>query len=414
MTGLLHIWHGYLLIRLNGFSPERFLNLCSANGIGLWELCYGAEGYECYITVKEFWKLKPLVRKSGVKIKILKKFGLPFFLYRNRRRKLFAAGVLGFFVMLYLLSLFIWDIQFEGNRKYTDDVLMTFLEEQSIGHGMYKYGISCDAIEEGLRTEFSEITWVSARISGTRLLVQIKENEVLSRIPEKKETPCDLIASKSGVITSMIVRQGVPMVSVGDSVEAGDLLVKGTLEITNDSGEVVNYHQVRSDGDILAETVYDYRKDFPQYHSVAAETGKKKSGGFVQIFGKSVTFLTPRQPDSSWKFVTEEHQLKLFENFYLPVYWGNIQGKEYVSYDRKYTKEEKEILAERLHQEFMENLMEKGVHIIENNVKILESEHKWQMNGHLQTVEPIGTEQAIQPMQLEETKESDEYHRNDN
>lgn len=51
---------------------------------------------------------------------------------------------------------------------------------------------------------------------------------------EKKETeginsanlPTDLIADKNGVITSMITRKGVPMVSVGDTVKKGDLLVK--------------------------------------------------------------------------------------------------------------------------------------------------------------------------------------------
>ena len=71
--------------------------------------------------------------------------------------------------------------------------------------GIRKGRIDCEELESSIRSAFPEITWVSARISGTRLLVQVKENEVLSEIPPKNETPCDLTADYDGTITNMIV-----------------------------------------------------------------------------------------------------------------------------------------------------------------------------------------------------------------
>ena len=91
-----------------------------------------------------------------------------------------------------------------------------------------------------MRTSFPEITWVSARVSGTRLLIHIKENEVLSTIPEKDETPCDIVASQPGIITSMVVRQGVAQVCVGDQVEEGQVLVSGRVPIIGDNEEEIN------------------------------------------------------------------------------------------------------------------------------------------------------------------------------
>ena len=186
---LLHNWHGYVKLRLHGYSPERFLNLCNARKLEIWGILCKNGDYEFYMTVPGYRKVRPLVRKSRVRLRVLERRGLPFFLYRHRKRKPFGAGVAGFFILLYVMSMFIWDIEFEGNHQYTYDTLIRYLAEQDVNYGMYKKQIDCEELESGFRANFPEITWVSARVSGTRLLIHIKENEVLSTLPEKDETP---------------------------------------------------------------------------------------------------------------------------------------------------------------------------------------------------------------------------------
>ena len=41
---LLHNWKGYVRLRLHGYSPERFLNLCNARGLEVWELMCNRDG----------------------------------------------------------------------------------------------------------------------------------------------------------------------------------------------------------------------------------------------------------------------------------------------------------------------------------------------------------------------------------
>lgn len=406
MTWLQHKICGILLVKLTGFSPERFLNLCSANEIEIWGVRYTDQGYQFYITVKGFRKVKPFVHKSKVRLRILKKFGLPFFLYRNRKRKLFFTGFASFFILLYTLSLFVWDIEFDGNHMYTYDTLLKFFESQDIQYGMMKRNVDCDAIEEALRSQFSEITWVSARVSGTRLLVMIKENEVLSVIPQKDNYPCDLVADKAGIIKSIIVRQGIPQVAVGDQVEKGQILVSGVLPVTDDSETVVNTHYVHSDADIYAQTEYEYRKTLPPLHEVAVETGKMRKGYYLKLLDYSMMLISKRPKDTHWKLVMEQKQLKLFQNFYLPVYLGKITGKEYITYERDYTEDEKNELAETMHEDYKKKLIQKGVQILENNVKILDSDLKCQIAGHITAIEEIGKIQNID--EPEETIKPDE------
>lgn len=55
---------GYLRIRVEGYSPERFLNLCCYHGIFLWNLRPAKGAYEMNIRVRDFRRLRPMVRNG--------------------------------------------------------------------------------------------------------------------------------------------------------------------------------------------------------------------------------------------------------------------------------------------------------------------------------------------------------------
>lgn len=75
---MLQYARGHVRIRVTGRSYERFLNMCASHRIILWDLKACDAGYEASLSIKSFKNLKPLARKSGTKIRILEKRGLPF------------------------------------------------------------------------------------------------------------------------------------------------------------------------------------------------------------------------------------------------------------------------------------------------------------------------------------------------
>ena len=79
---------GFVKIKVEGYSPERFLNLCNVHQILLWGVEQHQSYYEMYLDIIDFKKIRPLVRKTGTKVILLEKHGIPFFLFRFRKRKI--------------------------------------------------------------------------------------------------------------------------------------------------------------------------------------------------------------------------------------------------------------------------------------------------------------------------------------
>ncbi len=387
---LKHYFQGYLRIRLKGFSPERFLNLCMAKQIEIWDLKYQDDGYQFLICIKDYRRVKPLVRKAQVRLRILGRYGLPFFLYRNRKRKLYATGIVSFFLVLLVMSQFIWDITIEGNYQFTDDTLLHYLDSLNIRYGCPKIGIDCDQLEESIRSDYPEIIWVSARISGTRLMIKVKENEVMSTIPQKDNVPRDLVAEKSGTITRMIIRRGKSQIGIGDSVEEGTLLVRGAVPIYNDSEELVHEQLVRADADIYAITSESYREKVPFLTLSRTETGRKRHGIRLRLGGLSFLWMLPTLGENPWEITSRSCQVTVLGDFYLPIWVDQILAKEYQTSEHFLTEEELNLEKDKIHQKKMENLHQKGVQILQNSVKICKEDSGWIIQGDFLLEEQIG------------------------
>lgn len=390
--------YGGVKVEITGQNLERFYNIAAQRGVCVKNIRMdrrqesGENEVTFWTTPSEFKKLKSLVRKTDTKVRIQGRYGFPFFLYRNRGRKMLAVGCLSFFLLLYVMSFFIWDISFEGNLRFTDETLLNYMESMSIVYGVKKSDISSEALETEIRNEFTEITWVSAEIKGTRLIVRVKENEALLEAVEPDTSPCDLVAEKAGEIMKTVTRSGFCQVKAGDMVEKGDLLVDGTIPIYDDSETLVNSHEIHADAEIYAKTVYTYQTSLPIMRTVKARTDRVRYGLYLEILGNTFYFLMPSYSENPWEFVMEQEQVKIFEDFYLPIYIGKVKAYEYVPYERSYSEEEVNLLAQSYLDEYMEKLSEKGIQILGSDGKIEQGESEWQIEGIINVIEDIASE----------------------
>lgn len=399
LASLLRLGKGYVRIRLTGYSPERFLNLCRAHQILLWDLQNQGLHYEMSMSVADFKRLRPLLRKTRSRLVLLERHGLPFFLFRYRRRKMFFAGIFFAAAILYSLSFFIWNIHIEGNISLSTEVLLSYLEEEQVVHGMLKKDVDCEAVRTGLRIQFPDIVWVSAEIRGTRLIIRMKENQDSYEAEEEKpnDGPQDIVASRDGVLLSILTRSGVPQAAAGAEVKKGDLLISGTLDILDDAGTVLHHQYVAADGTIYARTVYPYEDSFLLSHEKKAYTGNKRRAFYLEMGEKRLSFWGLPESFSNSSVLKKEYPLHLTENFYLPVIFGSLVKEEYEIVVQFYTKEEAESLALARLEEFKKNLIEKGVQIIENDVKIRIADHYCQAEGNIYVIEEIGRSAPLVP-----------------
>ena len=234
------IMSAYITVTVMTDSIERFLNMCRHKNIGFWKISETEQGFTANITREDFFQLKDICRKTKTTVRISKRHGIRFLLFRYRRHSSFFIGIAAACIILYSCSLYVWDISFTGNYRYTHSSLCKYLAGQGVYSGMQIRSVDCDSIETALRNDYPDITWVSAEISGTRLIVHIKENDGIKEDIQTDSTPRDIVATCSGVVTSMITRAGTPKVKPGDEVEKGQILVSGIVDVYNDAKEVVN------------------------------------------------------------------------------------------------------------------------------------------------------------------------------
>lgn len=294
---------GYVKIRLESPMPERFLSLCVHNQIPVWNLKNRDLYYEMELSVKDFFRLNPFRRKTQSRIILLEKHGMPFFFQKNQKRKAFFLGSFLFLSLLYLCSLFIWDIRVEGNHYNSKETILETLQTFQVKDGILKKNLDCRQIASQIRASFPNVVWVSARINGTCLVLEIKENEDSYQESSTKEQEgaqmknWNLAASQNGVIVRMITRSGMPLAKEGDACKIGDILVSGKLEILDNDAQVQRYEYVQADADIDLLTTYAYYDEFPLKHTVKEYIGPKKISydpfvrqGIFHVPGRSGTY----------------------------------------------------------------------------------------------------------------------------
>lgn len=388
--------NGYLTIKVWGYSPERFMNLCSNHNILIWDVRQYEEYYVMNISLKGFLRLRPIVRKTKTRVAILQRYGLPFFVPKIRKRCIFALGILGCMLFLMLMTTYIWSIEVDGNTSITDEEFMDYLSAHGIVYGMKKKNVPIEELEKDIRLQFDIVTWDSVKLEGTKLHIQLKENTLIEneKKVEQKYKASDLIAPKDGVIVEMITRSGVPNVTIGTTVKKGDLLVSGLIPIVGEDTLVRKYQYSNADADIYLQCVYNYKDCLKLEYEEKSFTGEENQIYFLEIMGKGINLPHRSIKYKEYDIYTETYQLKILDNYYLPIYWGIKKVREYECQTKKYSNEEaKQKLIYNL-SEFIATLKEKGVQIIEKDVKIVNINETMQAAGSIQVIEPTGVQVA--------------------
>ena len=291
---------------VTGEQTLRFVNICRNNGIELRHLIRKENAIQMEIDAKNFKKLRPLVRKTHVKIHILDRQGPAFFFYRHRRRWWFLIGAAVCTGIIYVMSLFIWQIDIDGNSKYTDELILQALAQMNVKTGCQKSEIDLPGIEEELRIMYNEITWVSASITGTKLQIELREGDLkisgssgggqtgnVKRVENKEDSPktqngesetdlpANLVTAEDALITNLVVRRGTAAVRYGDEVKKGDVLIEGKVYIYNEDETLKKVDYLTADGDIEGRYQQNYEKNYQREHVVRDYDGKSwKTYGF--------------------------------------------------------------------------------------------------------------------------------------
>ena len=424
---------------VTGEETLRFVNLCRNNGIELRHLIRKENAIQMEIDAKSFKKLRPLVRKTHVKIHILDRQGPAFFFYRHKKRWWFLFGAAVCTGVIYVMSLFIWQIDIDGNSKYTDALILQALSQMNVKTGCRKSEIDLPKIEEELRIMYNEITWVSASIAGTKLQIELREGDLkisgssgggqtgnVKRVENREnnpktqngesetDLPANLVADEDAIITNLVVRRGTVAVRYGDEVKKGDVLIEGKVYIYNEDETLKKVDYLTAEGDVFGKYQELYEKHYQRKHEVRSYTGKNYRELGVAIVGKSFCLpvwenILKKQLEEntlsevwSWK-----KQFRLTPTFYLPFALEYTEYAPYKNVVEEYTDEVIKKMAEEELQKYLNELEKKGVQIISNSVTISLDADGGHVKGTLILDGPIGKEVPISSEHMASTRHNE-------
>ncbi len=356
---------GYLILCLVGGNTENFLSICAHHGILVRGVSAKKQGVFLRMSLADYKRIGPIARKAGTVPYVYRRVGFPFLLAWGRKHPGFLIGAVLFALILGILQQYVWVISVDGNFVRTEEQIVAALRSQNVYVGCKVKDVTCAELEEYLRNTMTDIIWVSCEKDGTKLRIHVKE---AYRYPqeqgEERETG-DIVATKSGVVTELVVRHGVPVVSVGTKVNAGDVLVSGTQILTDAYDVEIGRTYVLADANVTIEEQLQWDETIPMtFETKEYDTKTHKKYG-IRAFGHEILQYQSSIPEGDCDIMTSYADLRLFSGWYLPV---QVQVTSYETFqvvERTYTEEEASVAGRERYLAYLEKLLLSGYEISE-------------------------------------------------
>lgn len=327
----INIFKSTIDVEVEGYFVERYINLCRSSNIEIWDIKQLTVGKIRFVSyAKNLKKMKSIVRKSKCKLKIVKKSGIYFKLFKYRNRRLAMYILLVLCMAMYIFSKFIWKINLTGNTNISDAQIFNTLKEYGVHPGLFYKNVDKGKISDTLRAKYYNIAWVGVEVDGINLDIEIVEKNI-NNLKEQQEELGNIVATKTATISSIIATNGTVLLKKGEIVNQGDTLIEGKIYYTNKEPL-----EVHASGVVKGIVAYDYVKDYNYKETVKNYTDNVKRGFSIYINDKEIE-INYLPKDYIYDRLVNEKKINFF---------GNILGLSYNKYleysqsQLSYTREE--------------------------------------------------------------------------
>lgn len=263
---------GYVGFTARGGFPERFINLCRHNNILLWDLKCTDSVIKACTDCTGYKKIRSVARKSGMKVRIAKKYGLPFFIERHSRRIGLLIGACFCVAVVTVLSTRIWSVDVVGNVRVPSETIIGVFEELGVKKGVAGSKIDIGSTEIAALQKLPELSWLNINIVGSAARIEVRETVESPQLDGDTATPTDIVAARDGQIVILRPFNGTQEQVIGNPVLKGDLLISGIEE--NDD---LTVSFCRASGYVVARTNRKVSVSQPNKLNVKKAVEQKKS-----------------------------------------------------------------------------------------------------------------------------------------
>jgi similar to stage IV sporulation protein len=317
----MRIWQflsGYVMIRVEGLSLERFLNLATAEGIGVRRVRrVSYTVLKAEVTARGYRRLVRIVPEKYA-LTAEKQGGMPFLLRRLTLRTALLIGLAIVAAGLLAASMFVWDVRVDGLEYREAKALKQELAGMGIAPGYWKGGIDEEGAGTALLIAHKEIAWIDIRVEGVVALVKVVSADLAPEVYDEN-TPQSIIATKDALIESVTPLAGRASVKEGDTVRAGDVLISGLVW---DAGYPRMLFAAR--GEVTGSVWYAGSASASIYTEVRVPTGRTARQRAISIGADS----TAIDPDCGFTDYDTRVVDRINIGLFLPVYITEYEHSE--------------------------------------------------------------------------------------
>lgn len=242
---------GYVGFEIKGKYPERFINIVTKKSLSIWNIKKSDDAFFACMYIKDYKHIRPMCRKSRVKLRVTSRNGFPFCIKKYKNRVGVVIGVLVFVVAVYVMSCFVWTIEITGLESISKSELLYALEENGLYVGVYKDPKGFQTVSRNTMLDIDKIGWMAINVSGSHACVEVKEKAMSPRV-ENTGVPANIKARCDGLITKINVKSGRSYFEKGSAVVKDQLLVSGVVE-----DKLGGVTLLRADADVIALTSHE-------------------------------------------------------------------------------------------------------------------------------------------------------------
>ncbi len=383
--------NGFVQIEIEGYFSERFMNLVLNRKITIWDIKRLSDGrIIAKVVPKEFKKIRKIARDTKCRVKIIKKSGIPFLIFRYKKRKVFVALILLAIVAIGYYNSFIWKVEITGDFSIPIEELKEQLAEENVKVATRKSTLDVDLIKMNMALKRNDLAWIGVTLKGTKAIVEVVE-KVMPEVDELAGVPCNIVATKDGIITRIYARDGMAVVEKDDLVTKGQILISGVM-----TSEHAETRYVHADGEVIAKTWYTQKVKVPYCNDVVNKTGRVEKRYKVKLLNSEINFLNSDTNFEKYDTIEKTNPLKIFNRFILPIEVTQIIYEEIGVDTIVYTKEQAENIAKN---DAMQGALQKipaYAEMFDNTVITREYDEGIEAEVTIECLEKIGTKEKLE------------------
>lgn len=381
---------GYLRVSIEGYYIERFINICKNNKITIWNLKRNKEiEMNLNVRISEFKQLCQIAKKTKCKIKIKNKKGIPFLLYKYKKRKIFLILLILMACFIGLSSNFVWNVDIKEENGQKLENIEQDIENAGLKTGTLKTRIKTKEIINKIRFQRKDVAWIGIELKGTNAIVKLVKADEKPDIIDENEY-CSIVSDKAGIITKISAQTGTANVNVGDIVKENDILINGWME-----GKFTGIRYVHAKGEIEAKVWHTKHKKILYNTTQTVETGKIENKYEVKINNFKINFYKNLSKFEIYDTIETENKFKIFSDFYLPISLIKKVNKEQQKVQKKYSLDEAKTLGIEELQKELDQEIENKDKIVNKNINTYEQEDGIDIYVTYEVLENIGTNEKI-------------------